>query len=296
MVDFMKNCRPILVQPVYGAITQGTVFSCAKATRYADCEVYGLTITARCDVAQQKYPVLNYLPLVTLRDWFRRDGLDILLEQERRNLNARLKGMLKQAQLSDSLPMAVSLDQIAEKHFPLNQGNKSQQKASSKFHEFVEESRAFEEIAKSDAEHMFSWFAENRHNDVQTIIRRLSKQDVLGHYFLEKISEEDGYAKGYVCLLREVVTLPRNVAEKLGKGLDHATHQSLFNGEVFTSGLSISQDDLAMPVIEIGSPTIEHILQSFSQLFGRIGVADPVDDVINEIIETCISSKKGYDT
>ena len=87
--------------------------------------------------------------------------------------------------------------------------------------------------------------------------------------------------------------MPRKVAEKLGKGLDHGTYCSVCDGFETQSGLVIGHDDLAMPVIEIGSPTIEHILQSFSQLFGRIGVEDPVDNVIGGIIEHCVSLNKG---
>lgn len=269
------------------------MFTCAKASRYALCEVHGLTITARCDVAQQKYPVLNYLPLVKLSDWLRRDGLDMLLEIERRNMNGKLKGMLKQAQLSESLPMAVSLEQIATTHFPLEEGSKSQRNASRKFHDFIRENKAFEAAAERDADITLAWFTENRIKDIENLVRRLSRHDVLGHYFLETISQNGENAEGYVCLLREVMTLPRNVAAKIGKGLDQVTYRDICTVEVYESGLSIGHDDLAMPVVEIGSPTIEHILQSFSQLFGRIGVADPVQGVIGEIIEHCVSSEKG---
>ena len=52
-------------------------------------------------------------------------------------------------------------------------------------------------------------------------------------------------------------------------------------------------DDLAMPVVEVGSPTIEHILQSFSNLFGRIGVADPVDEVVDTIVQDALAVRKG---
>lgn len=270
------------------------MFSCAKASRYADCEVYGLTITARCDVAQQKYPVLNYLPLVKLSDWLRRDGLDMLLDLEQRNLNGKLKGMLKQAQLSESLPMAVPLEQIAETHFPLDEGNKNQKTASRKFHDFIAERRVFDAVVQQEANDTFAWFLENRAKEIENIVRRLSRHDVLGHYFLETITTDDDDAKGFVCLLREVVTLPRNVAEKIGKGLDQAAYRTICTATASESGLSIGQDDLAMPVVEIGSPTIEHVLQSFTQLFGRIGVADPVETVIGGIIEHCVSSKKGH--
>lgn len=286
----MQKNRPNLLPAIYGAITQGTVFSCAQASRYAGCEVHGLTITARCDVAQQKYPVLNYLPLVKLEDWLRRDGLDILSEQEKSEQDGNLKAMLRQAGLSDALATAITLEEIAKTHFPADQGNKVQRKRSEKFSGFIAEVREFESIESGgDSGSLFSWFSRNRVAKIQEIVRRLSRHGVLGHYLLERIAEEDSRGTGYVCLLREVVTLPRDVAEKIGKGLDNVTYEGLCGTNVTGQGLKIGADDLAMPVIEIGSPTIEHILQSFSNLFGRIGVAEPVDQVIDKIIEDCIA-------
>ncbi len=285
----MQKNRPNLLPAIYGVITQGTVFSCAQAPRYAGCEVHGLTITARCDVAQQKYPVLNYLPLVKLKDWLRRDGLDILVEQEKSEQDGTLKAMLRQAGLSDALATAITLEEIEKTHFPADQGNKGKRKQSEKFAEYVAEVREFEGIeADGDLEALFSWFSRNRTKRIEEVVRRLSRHGVLGHYLLERIANEDSLGTGYVCLLREVVTLPRNVAEKIGKGLDKATYEGLCGASLMGQGLIIGADDMAMPVIEIGSPTMEHILQSFSNLFGRIGVADPVEKVIGKIIDDCI--------
>ena len=250
--------------------------------------MHGLTITARCDVAQQKYPLLNYLPLVTLQDWLRRDGLDILIEQERSEQAGKLKSILLQAQISPDLPKVVSLEEIAKVHFPLNDKHKGKRKLSENFLALVLEARTFESIdSNKDARLSFSWFLKNRKPRVEEIVRRLSRHNVLGHYLLESLSEKNEQPLGFVCLLREVVTLPRNVAEQIGRGLDRATYCHICGGDLNGQGLRIGVDDLAMPIVEIGSPTIEHILQSFSQLFGRIGVSDPVDDVIGNIIINC---------
>ncbi len=285
----MQKARPNLLPAKYGAITQGTVFSCAQASRYAACEVHGLTITARCDVAQQKYPVLNYLPLVKLKDWLHRDGLDILVEQEKNEQSGNLKTMLRQAGLSDALATAIPLEEIKKAHFSEDQSNKGHRKLSEKFAAYVTEVRDFHAIESGgDSEALFSWFSRNRTKNIEEIVRRLSRHGVLGHYLLERIATEDLEGTGYVCLLREVVTLPRNVAERIGKGLDKPTYESLCDATLTGQGLQIGAEDLAMPVIEIGSPTIEHILQSFSNLFGRIGVADPIDKVIGKIIGDCL--------
>lgn len=57
--------------------------------------------------------------------------------------------------------------------------------------------------------------------------------------------------------------------------------------------LFIPDDDLAMPITEIASPTMEHVLQAFSNLFGRIGVADPDEGVIGSIVDLCLDDKSG---
>ncbi|UWQ77488.1 hypothetical protein [Leisingera sp. M658] len=233
--------------------------------------------------------MLNYLPLVKLKDWLRRDGLDILVEQEKSEQDGNLKAMLRQGGVSDALATAITLEEIEKTHFPTDQGNKGQRKLSEKFAGYVAEVREFESIASDeDFEALFSWFSKNRKKKIEEIVRRLSRHGVLGHYLLERIATEDSHDTGYVCLLREVVTLPRNVAERIGKGLDKATYEGLCSASITWQGLMIGADDLAMPVVEIGSPTIEHILQSFSNLFGRIGVADPADKVIGKIIDDCL--------
>jgi hypothetical protein len=281
----VKKSRPDLVPAAYGKITQGTIFSCAQASRYTNCEVHGVTITARCDVAQQKYPVLNFLPLVQLKDWLRRDGLDILYEQELNERAGKLKGMLRKENLSEALPASISLDEISKVHFPLDEGTTAKKASSKKFWEFLVECNEFDEVDRQDdPDLMFMWFATNRASKVEEIIRRLSRHAVLGHYFLETLSGEASGAQGYVCLLREVATLPKRVAEKLGKGLDSESYKEICGDSSRSLGLVFEADNLAMPVVQIGSPTMEHILQSFGSLFGRIGVEDPVEDVISGII------------
>jgi hypothetical protein len=69
MVTVQKQLsRPHVEQAIVGKITQGTIFNCAAAFRYPGKQVFGLAITARCDVAQEKYHLLNYVPVISLRD------------------------------------------------------------------------------------------------------------------------------------------------------------------------------------------------------------------------------------
>jgi hypothetical protein len=154
--------RPNIKHPRYGQITQGTIFCCATAARYSGCTVHGLTITARCDIAQNKYPILNYLPIVTLSDWFLRDGLDILTEQELAEQFGKLRGMLKQANLAPILTESVSLECIGEIHFPLNIGSRQQQKLAADFCAQVQLILEFAILNEhQSASLQFEWFQKN---------------------------------------------------------------------------------------------------------------------------------------
>lgn len=286
----MAEARPNIKHPKYGRITQGTVFCCATAARYSGCVVWGLTITARCDLAQNKYPILNYLPIVKLGDWFLRDGLDILLEQELADQYGKLRKMLKQANLAPVLTESVSLERIAEVHFPQNAASKHQQKSATDFRVQVQIIREVETLTQNEsATFQFEWFQKNRQSKIKEIVKLLSRHAVPGYYLLERMDPDEPDSLGYVCLLREVKFLPKPIAEHIGRGLSYLRYQEEFQAEKLL-GLSFEHEDLAMPIAELSSPTIEHVLQMFAFLFTRIGVADPVEVVISDIIDRCINS------
>ena len=273
-----------LRQPRYGEITQGTVFSCAYASRYEDCEVHGLAITARCDVAHDKFPVLNYLPVVRLEDWLREDGLDLLIADEQKRQSGILRQLLKRGNVSSSLLQGVPLDQIATVHFPTNVRTKKEKRLAEEFRGHIELIKAFKVLIRdSDNCKILAWFRTHRLQQIEELIRRLGRHLVLGHYFFETLSPDTGAKTGHVCLLREVATLSRTVAQELGRGVSQTKYERLCAANSL-SGLSFTCSDFAMPVAEFGSPTIEHVLQSFSNLFTRIGVAETTEDAISSII------------
>src|SRR4051812_2826386 len=101
-----------VIAPKLGSLTQGTIFSCARAEDYDGCRVHGLVITARCDIAQSKVPVFNYLPIVTLDDWIHRDGRSILCDRLRRSVIGQMKRVLRscghaESILQTELPRAI---------------------------------------------------------------------------------------------------------------------------------------------------------------------------------------------
>ena len=103
-----------------------------------------------------------------------------------------------------------------------------------------------------------------------------------GYYFFERLKSENAL-EGYVCLLREVTSLSKDVVEGLIKGLSKNQWEEIIRAGV-AQNLDFSNEEFACPISQIGSPYVEHLMQSFSNLFIRIGVSDADADDIETIV------------
>jgi hypothetical protein len=108
----------------------------------------------------------------------------------------------------------------------------------------------------------------------EVLVKELTSYRLNGYYFLKRLQPQ-GDDLGYVVLLREVGTLPRSVAMAVAEGMDRSQFNELSgcDGSIATK-LNVGEDDLAMPIGVLASPNIEHLMQAFSFLFGRIGIND----------------------
>ncbi len=263
-------------------LTQGAIFTCARAERYGGCEVHGLVLTARCDLTQNKAPVTNYVPVVRLDDWLHRDFLEILLDRCDSDLLERFQNFLKRQNLAQSLLIAHSPRTIIESHFPETGANRDQQTARRKGMEIVER---IESLAAVRALPAARKPVLELARDFDGIRSRLMKdcvhQKLSGYYFLPSVAI-GGDSRGYIALLREVYHLPSAVARLVAEGLDASTCGGLISAVPQIAGLlSVAPDEMAYVVSVLQSPYVEHLLQVFGMLFGRIGLPDPEENYVS---------------
>lgn len=266
-----------IIRPLLGRLTQGCIFTCAKAENYPHCNVHGLVITARCDVEQDKYQILNYLPVVSLDDWLTVDGFDILYNRLSAESAGAMQSALREAGISPSIQFSLSPHEISANFFTEPFDNKAISAPAKKFNANLYRQELLSDIFSSRKTRKHELYAISEGSST-ALIRELVLQRATGYCFIPSIYES-GDESGYVILLREVKHLSRSAAAAVANGLEINVGASLAN----TYGLSFDHEAFAMPIGEISSPMVEHIMQMFSNLFGRIGVSDLPKTYVDEI-------------
>lgn len=259
--------------PRQDEFTQGTIFSCATAENYPNHSVCGLVITARCDAAQDKAPIYNYVPVVSLTDWIVADGGQIALERAVADCENSLRNILSQAGISDTLLASKSASEIHDTHLIKKVGQ--DRKWAAKCSDFLE-------LAKSRSELRIAIDSDNRIEKqrlltrskkfVDTVIRELAGNRLLGYYLLRGVPNIHNEAVGdYVALLREIHHIPSPMAKKIARGL---SKDDIVGQTDAPCPRFFGEDDYSMPVARLKSPWIEHLIQSLTMVFARIGVED----------------------
>ncbi len=260
--------------PPTGELTQGTIFTCAASEDYPDAAARGLVITARCDVAHGKAPVISYVPLISFRAWLFRDGLRLLASRIVAASRGAMRSALREAGLAESMLDTMS-PQIVRTHLEgLTQ--KMERSAAKRYADAETQKHAAESAlgaapgAKSAAD-----LFDTQPKEYQRMLLELLSNGVLDYHFVDR-SEPDEGCEGYVALLREIRYLPVALASELKDGIDFPRFAELCRDQPrYADKLTIANEEhYAMPVGLIKSPFIELFMQRFTNLYARIGVTD----------------------
>lgn len=256
-------------------LTQGTIFSCARAEAYSSRQVCGLIITARCDTAHDKASIINYAPVVRFEDWLCVDAVRILGRRNAADALGSMKAALKDGGMTPDILETQSPSEI------LAELRKSPDKAVAKAADRFENSHKLALAATNAIENDLTQakaieFLDGSSKAYSSLVRELLSHSLADFHYLESV-EPDEDADGYVILLREIRFLPLNVVKRLEGGMDQEEFESFAGCPAGESEIQLSfdgSDPYAMPLSTVQSPDIELIMQRLTQLFARVGVKD----------------------
>lgn len=260
--------------PRENEFTQGTVFSCAYAEDYPDTSSYGLVVTARCDATQDKAPIFSFIPVVPLHDWILLDGAKIAMDRIYSDGFNTFRNFLKDASLSESLLDTKTVEEIYESHFKAKEGDKIWGPRCVKIRTVMNtfsRNQKLRTIGGSREEcrlHLVDNSAK-----VDAVLKELSGNRLAGFYLLRDMPLLSGEEVNSVALLREIHHMPTKLAREIVGGINKEDWVSR-NDVATRCPKFVASDDLAAPIAKLKSPWIEHVMQNFTMLFARIGVAD----------------------
>lgn len=256
-------------------LTQGTIFTCALTENYLDCDAYGLIITARCDVANEKTPLFNYVPVISYRDWMSRDGVSIVASRALANATGEIKRSIKSAGLAESIFDTLSQDSIL-RLIEEEDTTKDRKSRVKKVRDNFSIIRKSKEIIFGSDKKAAAIFLKENNGIYKGLVKDLLSNAVADFHYLEEI-EFEGRTDGYVISLREIRHMPSSAAVRILEGMTKMDFDRLD-----ASGLHFrSDDDYAMPIGLLKSPHIEFLMQRITNLFARIGVTDANQSRIN---------------
>jgi hypothetical protein len=262
----------VVAYPKNGPMTQGTIFTCAVAQDYAGCSVHGLILTARCDIAQDKVRVYNYLPMVELDDWLHRDGRVILAQRLESDATGTMRNVLQKSGFSPAILELEHPRRILETLFPDGSDKDLRQRFERACLRFEMAGRC---INSAPTDRLCLVLGNEVPKLRDTLLSELVHNALNGFYFLRSI-DPSGSDLGHVVLIREIQILPRELAHAIASGLEHNLYESMCQSHPsMQEKLAMAADDIAYPVGQVVSPHLEHILQTFAFLFSRIGLPDP---------------------
>jgi hypothetical protein len=260
-------------------LTQGALIGGLRLPRYGSSQYCGFLITARCDLAHVKTDTVNLLPIVPLAEWLNFDGCIGIILSRIIALTSQL-GEIAES-ISPNLPPLIGSDWKIGYDLFLANDSSVEPGAKNKYRSRVDELEALNAILRdgSDSPAAISRSRSNCDVTRQLINREQPKRlaalldnKVLDAHFLPvvRLDEPLREGRGYVILFRQILALPGALLDPLRDGL--------LSTEQLSPAIRVLADQtLNLPaglMANVASPHVEHILQRFANVFGRVGVAD----------------------
>ena len=261
--------RNIYESGLQTTLTQGSIINHCIAEDYPNSIVWGCVITPRCDLEHRgKVPTVHYLPIVELTDWINHYLKPKLKEQWKKDVYSRINTELKSCGAGEDLMKIFqekdSILQIAK--------------------EIMKEKKFTAFQALCDGFFDGNTNAEKEYITKEKIIKphidRLIRNEIHGFYLIESWNKD--FPDYKVILLRDVRRMQYDIALSFGKWFSGQGKKRDF---FFDNDLSPVNDPEDYYMIEscICAPFIEHILESFSYNFTRIGIEDHGEELFGAL-------------
>jgi hypothetical protein len=263
--------REIYNTKVIGSIEQGTIINSCVAENYCGYSTYGIIVTPRCDLDNNKVSTVHYLPVVRLDDWIKIDFWLIFANRAPNEVNNKLGAILDKYKLSRSLIKSFATNILREKLKEIINKKDDFEKFDKYLSDLETLNKPFNEISKPEIKQI----VEDYNKVSKDIFKDLKDNKRKEFYLLENW---DSNAEYYVVLLREIRKITFQLANKISHGIyEHQITASEWESNDISK--NYNEENFIYSIATLRSPHIEHLIQQFFWNFGRIGVENHPSDI-----------------
>lgn len=238
-----------------GNPTQGDVFSGLQRSTHSPDTGLGVIITPRCDLANDKARIVNYLPVVSLNEFFATEASYDLLDRAKGELLDSLKKQIKKTPAAlGLLAIGVPPDDVESQMAGLGQQEACSPGDLKHLKEAAEKWRRIREHEKRESLPLSLLDGIVSAQDIRRKKTSLIKNNQSTVHFFPPSPPH--IPEPSLALLRNVMTIDIDVIRGTGLAEERATPERL---------------------LRVRSPFIESLMARLGALFGRVGVPDILD-------------------
>lgn len=264
-------------------MTQGAVITAIRSKKYFDCNCFGIVISARCDIANNKISKVFYLEAIPLGEWvFSNEGFILLIDKKINSIINQLNNICRSNGLewdSISLFSEEEFKLVIEKEV---KSKKNRDKALKLFEEY----HYFENKPLDKNEKRKLLLSEEK--NIKEYVSNISNGKYTHLTYIPQKAFTEFILDGVIIDLQELDYLDIETVEDLEDFVIDVENSKLsvdkkekYNKKFVLDG----QSGYSIIYGEIKSPWIEYLMQRFSNVFTRIGVDNPSKNDFDEIID-----------
>lgn len=269
--------RDIYNTGVITELTQGSIINNCVSEDYCDCKVWGCVITPRCDLANEgKVSTFHYLPVIDFEIWVDKEIRLFLLKDYYAGLRGKINQKLERAGAGKNI-----MDVFGKKEQILRIGSSIIN--PKEMDDFEKTCRLFFE---KDASAEKEYLKDEKH--YKKILKDLLSNGIHGYYLIESWENADDFK---IIIMRDVRRMSISTRFYYEQWQDRGKEDESFFRKNDVSDAT-KYTDYYRIVGCIKPPFIEHIMQSFSYNFTRIGIPsfdESISQKLTATIKTVLS-------
>ncbi|MGN0181142.1 MAG: hypothetical protein ACI4DP_01820 [Candidatus Ornithomonoglobus sp.] len=280
-----------MIVNMYDQITQGTVITSIRSVKYSGINCFGIVISARCDLANDKLQKVFYLAAIDFGEWIlSKSGFKSVSRSSLNNISSSLKDTMERNGLDWDTIKSFSLCEFNTViDSEIHKKKDDIKKKFEKYKKYSDNNISFDE--RKD------FLRENKKDVINFVTNVVNGQN--SHYVYipsEAISME--IKDGLMIDLQELDYFNIDEIRALNNCSIDVENKDLTNEqktEYNKKFFIYDSPGYSIPLCDIKSPWIEYLMQHFSNLFARIGVHNPskenVEEIINRILDKGVLEK-----